>query len=94
MQWMEFIALDTWRKGRLKLKHRSHISLRAVPIFEPKKASWSRGLVLGFSTTVFDHSTECEKFSMQLFSEFHLLSDGADKLRVSAVFDLNGGVGL
>jgi len=39
MKWMKFIVLDTWRKGRLKLKHRSHIDFVAASIFEPQRAS-------------------------------------------------------
>ena len=33
MEWMKFIVLDTWRKGRLKVKHRSHVDLIAAAIF-------------------------------------------------------------
>src|SRR5260370_41039348 len=92
MEWMEFIVVDTRRKCGLKVTERSHIGLKTVSYFEPKREQAGPGeLVLDFSTTGFDHSTECEWFSMRPFSEFHLFSHGADSVHASAVFDLNGG---
>jgi hypothetical protein len=93
MEWMKFIVLDTWCKGRLKLKHRSHIDVIAASIFEPQRASWSGGLSL-FSARRFDHSTERERFASWFFIEFPFLRHAAERVHVRAVFDVHGGVGL
>jgi hypothetical protein len=89
----KFIVLDTWREGRLKVKHRSHVDLIVASIFEPQRASWSGGLFL-FSARRFDHSTECERFAKWFFIEFPYLRHAAEWAHVRAVFDLHGGIGL
>jgi hypothetical protein len=51
MEWMKFIALDTWREGRLKLKRLRNIGFIVASILEPQRASGPGGLSI-FSATI------------------------------------------
>ena len=94
MAWMKFIVLDTWRKGRLKLEHRSHIGFIAAPIFEPQRASWSGGLSI-FSIKDFDALTACEGFATRFLVEFPFFKSRGRKGRRRLLFLIStGGVGL
>ena len=93
MEWMKFIALDTWREGRLKLKRRRNIGFIVASILEPQRAS-GPGACPYFRQR-FDHSTKCERFANWLFIEFPFFRYAAERVRVHVVFDLHrGGVGL
>ncbi len=69
---MKFIVLDRKRIGGLNVTSHCYLGLKAVAVFEPKRASWSGGLVLVFNDG-YQTNTESERFCMRLFGAFHFL---------------------
>jgi hypothetical protein len=69
MEWMKFIILDTWSKGRLKLKRRSHLEFVAASILNRKGRAGPGGLSI-FSVKDFDPLAACQGFAARLLAEF------------------------
>src|SRR6266436_8075092 len=73
LQRMKFIILDSSRKCALNRNHQSHIGLKAVSQFEPKRERADPGGLFPFSALGLDSETEGERFAMQLFKKFCVL---------------------